>query len=185
MFLIFSAGEPEQMEDRWEWLMHQITSDMERALKREAFRILNNAADVQDVMQEGLIKAVMNCSQLRDKRKLFQWLFTITRHEAYAHISKFSFQALISRARLLTGLIEPNTELGGRISSQDDMLVLNKALEELDEDSRKIVIMKSTTEDTLKTIALKLGMNYHTARSKYQRALHVLKKKLQEGERDE
>jgi RNA polymerase sigma factor (sigma-70 family) len=132
-----------------------------------------------------LIKAVMNCNQLRDNRKIFQWLFTILRHEAYAHISKFSFQALISRARLLTVLIEPNTELGGRISSQDDMLVLNKALEELDEDSRKIVIMKSTTEDTLKTIALKLGMNYHTARSKYQRALHVLKKKLQEGERDD
>lgn len=185
MSLFFGAGEPEPMEDRWEWLMCHITPDMERALKREAYRILNNTADVQDVMQEVLIKAVMNCGQLRDKHKLFQWLFTIARHEAYAHISKFSFQALINKARLLTGLTGSNEEIGGQMDSRDDMQVLQKALEELDEDSRKIVVMKSATEDNLKTIAKKLGLNYHTARSKYQRALHVLKKKLQEGERDD
>jgi RNA polymerase sigma-70 factor, ECF subfamily len=185
MFLLFGAEEPEPMEERWEWLMSNITPDMERALKREAYRILNNTADVQDVMQEVLIKAVMNCNQLRDKRKVFQWLFTITRHEAYAHISKFSFAALLSRARLLTGLFDPYVEMGGQIASHDDMLLLQKALEELDEDSRRIVVMKSTTKDTLKTIALKLGLNYHTVRSKYQRALHVLRSRLKEGERDE
>ena len=185
MSLFLGAGDPEVMEDRWEWLMRQITPDMERALKREAYRILNNTADVQDVMQEVLIKAVMNCGHLRDKSKLFQWLFTITRHESYAHISKFSFQALINKARLLTGLIEFTAEMDGRITSEDDMLLLSRALEKLDEDSRKIVIMKSATDDNLKTIALKLGLNYHTVRSKYQRALQVLKKKLQEEERDD
>jgi RNA polymerase sigma-70 factor (ECF subfamily) len=185
MFLFLGAGEPEPIEDRWEWLMCHITPEMERALKREAYRILNNTADVQDVMQEVLIKAVMNCNQLRDNRKIFQWLFTILRHEAYAHISKFSFQALLSRARLLTGLIGPGEEMGGQMASYDDMQLLKKALEELDEDSRKIVVMKSTTEDTLKTIALKLGMNYHTVRSKYQRALNVLRNRMQEGEQDE
>ncbi len=185
MLLFYGAGEPEPIEDRWEWLMCHITPDMERALKREAYRILNNTADVQDVMQEVLIKAVMNCGQLRDKRKIFQWLFTILRREAYAHISKFSFQALLSRARLLTGLIEPHVEMGGQMASHDDMQLLKTALEELDEDSRKIVIMKSTTEDNLKTIALKLGLNYHTVRSKYQRALHTLRESMQEGERDD
>jgi RNA polymerase sigma-70 factor (ECF subfamily) len=185
MFLFFGAEEPEPMEDRWEWLLRHITPDMERALKREAYRILNNTADVQDVMQEVLIKAVMNCDQLRDKRKVFQWLFTITRHEAYAHISKFSFAALLSRARLLTGLFDPYVEMGGQFASYDDMQLLQKALEELDEDSRKIVIMKSTTEDNLKSIALKLGLNYHTVRSKYQRALHTLRARMQEEEQDD
>jgi RNA polymerase sigma-70 factor (ECF subfamily) len=146
---------------------------------------LNNTADVQDVMQEVLIKAVMNCDQLRDKRKLFQWLFTITRHEAYAHISKFSFQALVNRAKLLTGLINFTTEMGGQITACEDMLLLEKALKSLDDESRKIVILKAVTDDSLKSIARKLNLNYHTARSKYQRALHILREKLREGEQDD
>ena len=182
---MIAAKEPGPIEDRWEWLMRHITPDMERALKREAYRILNNTADVQDVMQEVLIKAVMHYDQLKEERKLFQWLFTITRREAYAHISRFSFQALLSRARLMAGLPDEAAEMGEHLVFDDDMLLLQQALEELDEDSRKIVVMKSATRDTLKTIAKKLGMNYHTARSKYQRALSVLRGRLKEGERDE
>ncbi len=185
MFSIFVAEEPEPIEKRWERLMRHITPDMERALKREAYRILNNTADVQDVMQEVLIKAAMNYYQLKDERRLFQWLFTITRHEAYAHISRFSFHALMNKARLLTGLIEHTVELGENLISCDDMQLLQKAMDELDECSRKIVVMKSTTGDTLKIIAMKLGLNYHTVRSKYQRALSVLRDKLKEGEQDE
>ena len=185
MFSFFLAEEPEPIEERWEWLMRHITPDMERALKREAYRILNNTADVQDVMQEVLIKAATNYYQLRDKRKLFQWLFTITRHESYAHISRYSFQALWNKARLLTGLIDEAVEMGEHLASYEDMLLLQKALEELDEDSRKIVVMKSTTEYTLKMIAARLGLNYHTVRSKYQRALHLMRDRLEEGEQDE
>ncbi len=185
MFSIFVAGEPEPIENRWEFIMCQITQDMESALKREAYRILNNTADVQDVMQEVLIKAAMNYYQLKDHRKLFQWLFTITRHEAYAHMNRFSFAALINKARLLTGLIDQTIDMGENLISYDDSLLLKKALEELDDDTRKIVVMKSTTNDTLKVIATKLGMNYHTVRSKYQRALHVLRDRMKEGEQDE
>ena len=185
MFSFFLAEEPEPIEERWEWLMRHITPDMERALKREAYRILNNTLDVQDVMQEVLIKAAMNYYQLRDERKFFQWLFTITRHEAYAHVSRFSFQALWNKAKLLTGLVDHVQEIGEQLVSYDDMVLLQKALEELDEESRKIVVMKSAGEDTLKIIASKLGLNYHTVRSKYQRALRVLRDRMQEGERDE
>ncbi len=185
MLSIFMEEEPEPIENRWEWLMCHITPDMERALKREAYRILNNTADVQDVMQEVLIKAAMNYYQLKDERKLFQWLFTITRHEAYAHISRFSFQALINKARLLTGLMNETVEMGEHLVSGDDMRLLQKALEGLDEYSRKIVVMKATTGDSLKIIAIKLGLNYHTVRSKYQRALRTLRNRLKEGEQDE
>lgn len=185
MFLFLGTDEPAPIESNWEWLMRHITPDMERALKREAYRILNNIADVQDVMQEVLIKAAMNCGQLKDKRKLFQWLYTITRHEAYAHTSRYSFQALLNKARLLTGLYDQAADMGGGLTTADDMLLLQKALEELEEDSRKIVIMKSTTNDTLKAIAIKLGLNYHTVRSKYQRALLLLRNRLKEGEQDD
>lgn len=185
MFSFFLAEEPEPAEERWEWLMRHITPDMERALKQEAYRILNNTLDVQDVMQEVLIKAAMNCYQLRDERKLFQWLFTITRHEAYAHISKFSFQALWNKAKLLTGFVNQPQEVGERLVSHDDMVLLQKALDGLDEESRKIVVMKSTSEDTLKVIAAKLGLNYHTVRSKYQRALRVLRDRMREAEQDD
>jgi len=185
MFSFFMAKEPESLEECWEWLMRYVTTDMEKALKQEAYRILNNTADVQDVMQEVLIKAAMNYYQLRDKRKLFQWLFTITRHEAYSHISKYSFQALLNKARLLTRLCNQTMELGEHLVSDEDMHLLKKALGDLDEDSRRIVVLKSTTEDTLKIIAIKLGLNYHTVRSKYQRALSVLRNRMKEGEEDE
>jgi RNA polymerase sigma factor (sigma-70 family) len=185
MLSFFVAEELEPIENRWEWLMHRITPAMERALKKEAYRILLNTVDVQDVMQEVLIKAAMNYYQLKDEAKIFQWLFTITKREAYAHKSKYSLQALWNNARLITGLFDQVEELGEHLISYEDMNRLAQALSELEDDDRKIVMLKSNTNDTLKEIAQKLGINYHTTRSKYQRALSLLRQRMQEGEQNE
>ncbi len=185
MFSFLTSDAQDEIGNRWEWLMGHITPDMERALKQEAYRIMGNVADVQDVMQEVLIKAAMNTYQLKDENKLFQWLFTITRRESYAHISKYSFRALWNQAKLMTGMIGHTMELEDNLITDDDRVLLQKALERLDEEARRIVVLKTTTDDNLKVIAQKLGLNYHTTRSKYQRALSTMRDLMQEGEPNE
>ncbi len=185
MISFFIEDVPDTIESRWDQLMNKITPEMERGLKREAYMRLGNLSDVQDVMQEVLIKAAMNYDQLKDERKLYAWLMTITRRECFAHISRFSIKAFLSKTRLLTGLISHTVDIWEHLVTDEEKQNLLKALESLDDESRKIVVLKSTTDLSLKEIAEKLCLNYHTTRSKYQRALSLLRDIIREDEANE
>lgn len=176
---------PDFMEARWDLLMSEITPEMQRALKREAYMRLGNVADVQDVIQEVLIKAVRHYDQLEDKSKLYTWLVTITRRECLSHISRFSIKAFFIKVRLLTVFISQPMDVWDHLINNEEKQHLLKALEELKDESRSIVVLKSTTDLSLNEIAQKLHLNYHTTRSKYRRALSALRDIIQEDTSDE
>ena len=185
MIAFLTDDGPDAIEKHWDQLMSRITPEMQRGLKREAYMRLGNLADVQDVMQEVLIKAATNYDQLKDESKLYAWLVTITKRECFSHISRFSIKAFLNKARLLTGLIGQTVDIWDHLVTDEEKQHLLKALEALDEESRKIVVLKSTTDYSLKEIADKLHLNYHTTRSKYQRALSLLRDIIAEDEPDE
>ena len=185
MISFFTDDVPDSIESRWDQLISKITPDMERGLKREAYMCLGNLSDVQDVMQEVLIKAAMNYDKLKDDHKLYAWLMTITKRECIAHVSRFSIKSFISRARMLTGFISHTVDIWEHLITDEEKQNLLSALESLDDESRKIVVLKSTTDLSLKEIAEKLHMNYHTTRSKYHRALSLLRDIIQEDEPNE
>lgn len=70
-------------EERWLWFMEHFTPDMEKVLYVEAFRILKSKQDAEDVLQEAIIRGATRCWQLRNEKKLFQWMFTIVRNLAF------------------------------------------------------------------------------------------------------
>lgn len=65
----------------WNWLLDQITPQMRKALANEAYRILHNKDDVDDVLQEAIVIGITKYEQLRDETKLLQWMFKIVRRE--------------------------------------------------------------------------------------------------------
>lgn len=159
------------------WFLDQITPRMYQALTNEAYRILHNKDDVDDVLQEAMIIGITKCGQLRDEAKLFQWMFKIVRREAYARQSKASVVNLFARIKDIfeTPPIQPDTYL----ISKEEKVFLYKAMDKLDEESRHIVLLKTSTGMSLKEIANQLCLNYNTVRSKYQRALDSIKLRME------
>lgn len=186
VFTLFTIGsEPRTTARDWNWFLAQITPKMRHALANEAYRILRNKDDVEDVMQESLIIGCTKCHQLRDETKLFQWMFKIVRRAAYDHQSHFSISRLAERVKdIFLPLPAHPEEL---LIDAQEYAILHQAVNSLDEHSRKIVLLKTTTNMNLKEIALQLNLNYNTVRSKYQRALDTLKRCMEEeyGEKND
>lgn len=179
MFILFTMGsDPKAAVRDWNWLLAQITPKMRQALANEAYRILRNKDDVDDVMQESLIIGCTKCHQLRDETKLFQWMFKIVRRAAYDHQSRFSISRLVERVKDIFDA--PPTHPEALLIDAQEYAVLHQAVESLDEQSRQIVLLKTSTGMNLKEIALQLNLNYNTVRSKYQRALDTLKRCMEE-----
>ena len=149
----------------------------------EAYRILHNIDDVEDVIQESLIIGCVKCNQLRDETKIFQWLFKIVRREAYNHKSRFSMRKLVNR--LIDAFETPPTHPEILLLNDEENSRLYNAVNSLDAMTKNIVLLKNTTDMNLKEIAHQLGLNYNTVRSKYQRALEYLRKQLEADSNEE
>jgi len=127
---------------------------MRQALANEAYRILHNKDDVDDVLQEAMIIGVSKCEQLRDETKLFQWMFKIVRREAYAHQSKNSIVKLIERIK---DVFEPlPMRPDSYLISKEENAILHKVLDTLDEQTRQIVLLKTSKDISLKEVANRL-----------------------------
>lgn len=171
-------------EQRWAWLLDQLNPDMMNRLYREAYRILQNADDAKDAMQEAIVQSADNCWQLRDSSRFYAWMFTIVRREAY-RIQKKSLQLFIHNIRQHTIFLSTSTTPEQQVISAETLENLRTELENLRSPEKEIVNLKITTSMNLNQIAAKLGLNYHTTRSKYTRTLHYLRKKLLEDNRHE
>lgn len=178
--MLFTFGNDLQPPSRdWDWFLSQITPKIRQALANEAYRILGNIDDVDDVIQEALIIGGTKCRQLRDEAKLFQWMYKIVRREAYAHQVKSSSNKLFSR--LIDIFEPPPTHPEELLINKQESIALQEALTSLDEQAKQIVLLKTSTNMNLKEISLYLGLNYNTVRSKYRRSLDTLRLRLEDG----
>ena len=180
MFLLFiMVDEPRTEKRDWNWFLEQITPKMRQALANEAYRILHTKDDVEDVLQEAIIIAITKCEQLRDETKLFQWMFKIVRREAYSYHSKTSIHKLIERIK---DIFEPRPmRPEAYLINKEESAILREFVDALDKQTRQIVLLKTSTDMSLKEIAHLLDLNYNTVRSKYQRSLEAIKHRLEEA----
>ena len=144
----------------------------------EASHMLNDEGEVDDLVQTTLILGAMHCEQLKDEQKVYPWLRQIMQREAHRMNKK--------RHRMTTSY-----DLSNEIDTQKSSLsaeqeaitnemrqAIKDAIERLSYPDRNIVIYHLYDCLDLKDIALLLEMNYHTVRSKYNRALAKIQKQL-------
>lgn len=162
----------------WDWVLEHLTPPMQRALEYEAYRVLNNHQDIADVIQESLIKAVLFLYQLKSEEKLFSWLFTIVRREAYAYLSKQSSYARVQ----IDPAVVPAEDLASDANWLNNQAYTDLwfALQDLDARTKRIIMMRVIEFRSIREIAQAMDLNYSTARSRYTRALHRLRKRLSE-----
>jgi len=143
-------------------------------LVNQAQTIVANQQDAEDIAQETLCKAFLDIDRLRDTQKLGIWLRTINRCNALAwrRSGRRAKEERLSTEKLksLEGEAPPVE------SASSDLVV--RAVDELPEQFRDVVVLRYWEKMSTEDIARKLAIPAGTVRSRLTRADGMLAQKL-------
>ena len=152
---------------------------------RTAFLITRNAADAQDAVQDGLVKAHRALRRFRRDAPFRPWFLTIVGNEARNRVrSSGRRDALVLRAGLEqapSGFTAPSPE--GAALAADERPALLAAVERLPDEQRLAVTCRYFLDLSEGETATVLGVRPGTVKSRLSRGLQTLRLESQGGER--
>ena len=136
--------------------------------------IVRNPHTAEDIMQEVYIKVYLSAASYTPKGKPMAWLLTIARNLALMKLREKSskFTLLTPEEFTKSNLSDPEKAL--------DTLVLEAAMNYLQDDERQIVILHDIAGLKHRETARILQMPLSTVLSKYRRSLVKLQKQFKE-----
>ncbi len=160
--------------DQFWKLMERFRAD----LVNQAFVMLGNQADAEDVAQETLSQAFVNLRQLKDPAKLGVWLRGINRNLAQNLVRQ---RTRHKEERLATGQLDavpaPGNTTGGKAAIKPEDAVA-RAVDSLPEQFREALVLRYWEKLSNDEIAQRLGIPPGTVRSRLARADRMLSEKL-------
>lgn len=127
-----------------------------------------SALDPEDILQEAFLKAYKNIGRFQGNSTLYTWLYSIARNICIDEFRKQKKESGRSSVPVEEHRIESD-EFKHR-DERDDILELRKAISELPELLRTIVIMKSVDGLSYPEIAEVTGINEQTVKNRMFRA---------------
>ena len=155
-----------------------------RLLKRAMF-VTGNLEDARDALQDAYIRAFRSLTSLRGDASFSRWMSTIVTNAS---------STLVAKARRRRFELIVNTRLdeasNGSADSQQDrdptiVLEIQRAIEMLPEQLRKVVVLKELYGFEHHEIAAKLGITESNAKVRLHRARKLLKLHLSDDETGE
>jgi len=141
-----------------------------------------------DIAQETFIKVWKNIKKFDTERSFRSWIFTIAKNTALDWLKRrhdlpfSSFETYENGENPLINILDsrilPSVAMEQKFTAEK----VNKALEHLPEHYEKVVSMHMKEQLTFQEIAKKLRAPLNTVKSRYRRALHILKNRLGESE---
>ncbi len=152
-----------------ELLLGELRGDLRKFIARR----VQNHADVDDVLQEVLIKIHRSADRLNDENNLFAWVYAIARNAIIDHYRKL--RPTVSLDGDINNPIElpeepPEADALGEIAD-----CLRSFLQHLPEKYRDAIVLTDLDGMTQGDLALKLGLSVSGAKSRIQRAREHLK----------
>ena len=151
-------------------------------LYRYLLRLTANAAVAEDLFQETWLKVITRIHRYDERRPFEPWLFSVARNLAVDHLRKVSPESLdepsesgeTGAARL--GADEPGSL--ERLLERERRGLLERRLEELPALYREALSLRFEEEMTFEEIAEVLSAPVSTVKSRVQRALSTLRKRM-------
>jgi len=143
------------------------------SLYRYAYRLSGSQADAEDLTQETFLRATAKLGQLRDANKVRPWLYSILRH-AYLQRQRSAPQ---TPHVSLDDLFDVAEEVPDPLPDLDAE-ALRKALDDLPEQFRTVVLLYYFEELSYREIADVLDVPIGTVMSRLARARNYLKTRL-------
>lgn len=151
-------------ESRWR--------DHRERLVRFVTRRVEDTATAEDIVHDVLVRAYGKRDTLRSGQKFEQWLYQITRNAVIDH-----YRARRPSDELPDGLAAPGTE-GGRAAREELAGCLGPLVQALPEPYRDAVVLSELRGLTQRETARRLGISLSGAKSRVQRARHMLHERL-------
>ena len=158
-------------------------------LYNTVYRLLDNADDAQDVVQDAFLNAYQSLEGFKGDSQFFTWLYRIAVNTAISHKRKQRLTLSIDGARNGEGRVEPpdasdasRPEHG--LERAEEERRVQRALNRLSAEHRAVLIMKDMEGQKYEMMAEVLGVPIGTIRSRLHRARTELRELLeQEGEK--
>ena len=141
---------------------------------RLAFSYVHNEDDACDIVQNGAYKAIRSSHTLKDVDFAETWMYRIMLNECFQHLRKpqhASYESLTD---------ENGFEEEGTLDSYEDV-DLRRALDELQEKDKAVIIMKYFEDKTLGEVAEILDENISTVKSRLYRSMKKLRQSMEQG----
>lgn len=169
-------SDPRRVADERFW---RIVERYRATLINQAFCILSSQEDAEDVAQETLCKAFTALHQLKDASKLGSWLRSINRRNALA-VHRRQTQAREERLSTAQAGSMPSQKTGHVTAGvrQDMRDRVARAIEELPEPFREVLVLRYWEKLSNEQIAARLDIADGTVRSRLSRADHMVSDKL-------
>jgi RNA polymerase sigma-70 factor (ECF subfamily) len=153
------------------------------------FRMLGNKHEAEDVAQEVFITVFKTIDSFREESKFSTWLYRVTVNQCKNRIKYLARRHDKSRDELddstdtdgVNGAVAapPPRAPDKALQSQQMELLLQEAIEKLDEDQRIVVVLRDVEDLSIEEICEITNLPDGTVKSRLHRARAELRKKLQ------
>lgn|SRR3989338_5463038 len=156
------------------------------AMHRFLRRLTGDATVAEDLTQDSFVKAWKNLSKFNPSKSFKPWLFVIARNTAFDYFRK---RKTVTFSELenddvpdLAEVIADDRPLPDEVLARADVAArLERALDGLPPNARSVVLLHETEDMTFQEIADAVGEPLNTVKSRYRRAIIVLRKMLTDG----
>ncbi len=140
---------------------------------RVALGVLRNREDAEDVAQEAFLKAYRNFHRLRDRERFRSWLVRIAWRLA---LDRLRSAGRRERRELAAAELSPSPTVEDPIAAGEFQQYLHRALDELPEKLRIVLVLAAVEGHDIREVARLLGVPEGTVKSR----LHLARKQLAE-----
>ena len=160
-----------------------LAQNQTRFLYNAAFRYVGNSYDAEDLVQETLYTAYHKFHQLRDKRKIKSWMFTILRNHFLkwqrkkAPLQTDEFENGIDYLSQLES-VSSRPDLASAYEKKIESETVQSILDKLPEKYKSVLILYYMEDSSYQEIADLLAVPIGTVMSRLARAKQMMKKTL-------
>jgi len=144
-----------------------------------AWRMLGDRAEAEEVAQEAFLRAHRAVADFRGEAKLSTWLYAITSRLCLSRLSSADRRVTRQGEEALVRLRNGNPDAATRIERGELEAALHRAVAELPEDRRIVVVLRDLEGLSYEEIAEALDLPLGTVRSRLHRARMDLRDKLE------
>ena len=158
-------------------------------LYNTVYRLLDNADDAQDVVQDAFLNAYQSLDGFKGDSQFFTWLYRIAVNTAISHKRKQRLTLSIDAGRNGESRVEPidasdASRPGHALEQAEEERRVQRALNRLSPEHRAVLIMKDMEGQKYETMAEILGVPIGTIRSRLHRARTELRELLEQDEKE-
>ena len=159
--------------------LKQLWQEYEDRLRQFLLSRVKNPADVDDLLQEILIKTYQHLNTVKKPEKLLSWLFQIARNTLIDYYRKSRVET--SRQDIVKGAMLTDEEPEQYEQVRRELTnCIRPFLNQIPEKYREAIEIVDLQGSSQKELAKKLGLSYSAVKSRVQRGRSMLRAKFEE-----